>query len=146
MKTVIGFLLIFLLGKIAYTDYRTHTIPDRYVLLTVLLGMIAFVCGVPQIPLLSRLLGILAAGVPLLLLSILSPGAFGGGDIKFMAAAGFLLGAENGFRALILAFVIGGIYALVMVVIGRLSAGQRFAFGPFLCAGILLVMLYELLF
>ncbi len=36
----------------------------------------------------SRLLGALCVSAPMLALSLLIPGAFGGGDIKLMAAAG----------------------------------------------------------
>ena len=40
----------------------------------------------------SRLLGALCVSAPMLALSLLIPGAFGGGDIKLMAACGIFLG------------------------------------------------------
>lgn len=59
--------------------------------------------------------------------------AFGGGDIKLMAAAGLFMGYKN----VILAFFLGCILGAVIHVIRmKVSGKQRvLAFGPYLCAG-----------
>ena len=40
----------------------------------------------------ERMLGALCVSVPMLGITVLAPGSFGGGDVKFMCAAGALLG------------------------------------------------------
>lgn len=66
--------------------------------------------------------------------------AFGGGDIKLMAAAGLLVGA----RLVVLAFVIGCILGAVIHSIRmRISEQDHvLAFGPYLCAGLFVAMLF----
>ena len=66
--------------------------------------------------------------------------AFGGGDIKLMAAAGLFLGYKN----VILAFFLGCILGAVIHVIRmKVSEKQRvLAFGPYLCAGLTIAMLF----
>ena len=74
--------------------------------------------------------------VPMFLLAVLIEGAFGGGDIKLMAASGFLLGWRSILVAMFLGLIFGGIYCAVMLARGRLSRKDPFAFGPFLAAGL----------
>ena len=66
--------------------------------------------------------------------------AFGGGDIKLMAAAGLLVGA----KLVVLAFVIGCILGAVIHSIRmRISEQDHvLAFGPYLCAGLFVAMLF----
>lgn len=126
-----------LLAGIAVHDYRYKKIPDRCILFLGIVG-VASILTVSEPGFFSRLAGIFSASLPLFLVTMLFPGAFGGGDIKLMAAAGLFLGGEQAARALLLGIVAGGIYAVVCLLTGRLGRKDRFAFGPFLCIGIVL--------
>ena len=66
--------------------------------------------------------------------------AFGGGDIKLMAAAGLFMGWKN----VILAFLLGCIFGAVIHVIRMKVSGKErvLAFGPYLCAGLTIAMLF----
>jgi leader peptidase (prepilin peptidase)/N-methyltransferase len=66
--------------------------------------------------------------------------AFGGGDIKLMAFAGLFIG----WKSVILAFFIGCILAAVIHTIRMKVSkeGHVLAFGPYLCAGLTIAMLY----
>ena len=79
----------------------------------------------------SRLLGALCVSAPMLALTLALPGAFGGGDIKLMAAAGLFLGWKS--------TVISAVLAVFAAGAGR---GQCFPFGPFLCAGMAAAVLW----
>ena len=72
---------------------------------------------------------------PMLVLSILIPGAFGGGDIKFMAVSGFLLGKEKIICSMACAVMLAGGYCLIMLKCGKLTRKDEFAFGPVFGAG-----------
>ena len=131
--TICIFLILFL---IAWIDGKTKRIPDR--LLAVLLA--AEICAVPffpEIEMAERGMGILCVSVPLLMLNLIRPGAFGGGDIKLSAVSGMFLGWRRMADAFLLALFMAGGYAF------RLLAGKKkgrrdcFAFGPFLCMGIM---------
>lgn len=128
-----------LLARVSFTDIRTGTIPDRFAAAAFLLGAAA-VFTMPEITLLSRIAGIFAASLPLLAVTMLAPGAFGGGDIKLMAGCGFFLGAKLVLYSLPAAFLLGGLWAVFLLVTAKKGRKERFAFGPFLCMGMLFSM------
>lgn len=75
-------------------------------------------------------------------LSLLIPGAFGGGDIKLMAAAGLFLGWKSTVISAVLAVFAAGAYGLYIRMIKKAGRGQCFPFGPFLCAGMAAAVLW----
>ena len=84
-----------------------------------------------------------AGSLPLFLICLLKPGAFGGGDIKLMAGCGFFLGAETVWLSFLIAVSAGGIWALFLLLTGRADRKTRFPFGPFLCAGMALALVFK---
>lgn len=87
------------------------------------------------------LVGCLIISVPMLFLAVVFPGSFGGGDIKLVAAGGFFLGADLIVEAALIALFSAGAYCLWKYVVKRCNRKERFALGPFLCAGMMLASL-----
>ena len=77
-----------------------------------------------------------------LLLCLAIPGAFGGGDIKLMAAAGLFLGWQHTLLAMFFGILGGGFYGIYLLAAHKADKKDHFAFGPFLCAGIVLALLF----
>lgn len=124
-----------LLLAAALEDWKSRIIDNRIPLFLFLLGIPAFLLFPEQgIP--ARLLGIFAVAGPMLLLNIIVPGGFGGGDIKLMAASGWLLGWQTVCRAVIPALLTAGIYVLFMLASGKLKRRDTFPLGPFLVLGL----------
>lgn len=67
---------------------------DRFHIFILILA-IANIWLVPEHGLIDRLIGALIISVPMLLLALAIPGAFGGGDIKLMAVSGAFLGTGS---------------------------------------------------
>jgi leader peptidase (prepilin peptidase)/N-methyltransferase len=63
----------------------------------------------------------------------------GGGDIKLMAAAGFLLGWKLNIVAFMMGCVLGSVIHLSIMKIGK--GEHRLAFGPYLSMGIYIAMI-----
>lgn len=82
MKTVQTILFVMLMAGASWWDIRKRIFPDHYAILLALVALISFNPW--------RLTGILAA-FPFLL-TALWVGGVGGGDIKFVAASGLVLG------------------------------------------------------
>ena len=125
--------------SVALIDAETQLIPDR-------LNLALAVCGVLGTLLspagwLPHLIGAFCVSVPMLLLCLAIDGAFGGGDIKLMAAAGLFLGWQNTLLAMFLGILGGGLYGIWLLAAKRADKKDHFAFGPFLCAGIVIAML-----
>ena len=129
-----------ILLSVALIDAETQIIPDR-------LNLALAVCGVVSILLspaawLPHIIGALCVSVPMFLLCLAIPGAFGGGDIKLMAAAGLFLGWQNTLLAMFFGILGGGFYGIWLLAAKKADKKDHFAFGPFLCAGIVLAMLF----
>ena len=80
--------------------------------------------------------------VPMLLLALIIPGAFGGGDIKLMAAPGFFLGTGPVVCAMFFGLLTGGGYGAAMLLGKKLEKKDHFAFGPFLAFGLALAVFF----
>ena len=69
-------------------------------------------------------------------------GGMGGGDIKLMAAAGFLLGWRNVLVALMFGAVIGVLYLGVTKSLKKSEMKKQVPFGPHLATGIVLALYF----
>lgn len=137
-----GLVLFFFLCVIGFVDHDTRIIPNSLVLCVAALGLIVLVadlalpngCLFPAVDVswLDHVIGIFAASIPLLIIALITKG-FGGGDIKLMAALGLVLGWKLVLLALVCGVVLGGIYAIVLLITKRMGLKGTFAFGPFLC-------------
>jgi len=85
----------------------------------------------------------LIVAFPIWLIYFLSKeGAMGLGDVYLAAILGFLLGWQKGFLALYLAFALGGIIGLFLILFGRKKLKSKIAFGPFLVIGALVMLFW----
>lgn len=128
------FLFLALLEIVAFVDGATMEIPDRLVTTVFLIGLLSLAAG-PARTLQNRLMGTLSVSILLLLLTMAVPGAFGGGDIKLMAAGGFFLGWRLCLLSMAFAVLTGGAYGIWLMAVRKKNGKEHFAFGPFLCLG-----------
>ncbi len=137
----IAFLYMGILTVVALIDWNTKIIYDRFHIFIILLGIAAM--GLfPEHTLTDRLLGAIVISAPMLVLALLIDGAFGGGDIKLMAASGWLLGWRAMIPAIFIGILTGGIYCIWMLARGKMTRKDRFAFGPFLAIGLAAACIY----
>lgn len=85
---------------------------------------------------LDHIIGAVCVSVPLLLLALIIPGSFGGGDIKLMAVCGLAMGWKLTLFSLFVALLLGGGYAIYLLSAKKGTGKKQFAFGPSLSAGI----------
>lgn len=126
--------------SVALIDAETQIIPDRLNLALAVLGVLCLLLAPAAWP--GRLIGALCVSVPMFVLCLLIPGAFGGGDIKLMAAAGLFLGWQQTLLAMFFGILGGGFYGMYLLAAKKADKKDHFAFGPFLCVGIVLAMLF----
>lgn len=132
-------------GWLVVVDARTHRLPNRIVLptlacLVVLAGIDALGTGQSR-DLVRAVLGMLILGGFYAVLRGISRAGMGGGDVKLAAVIGLVLG-WHGWTSLAIgaasAFVLGALYALVLIRLRRADGATRIAFGPWMIAGALL--------
>ncbi len=127
---------------LALIDIETHTLPNvivlpAYVVGAVLLGAGALLTGRPE-ALLSAGIGAVAAFVLYLVLALAVPGGMGFGDVKLAGVIGLFLGFLGWaplFVGVFAAFVLGGVFGVVLRAMRRSRRGGGIPFGPWMLAG-----------
>ena len=137
-STEYGITVVYLmiLCRIAYADWKYQIIePWTHIgILTLACMEMLFRVGVSVQ---ERCLGAVVIAVPMLVLTVLLKGGFGGGDIKLMAVSGFLNGVKIITYAGMLGIILSGIYVSMMLAAGKMGRKDSFALGPFLVMGII---------
>ena len=120
-------LFLLLLTACACADINAGIVPDMIVIAIAVLGIVSFpvVEGFTMAGLISRLIGVVCIALPMLLISILVRGAFGGGDIKLMAAAGLYLGWRLTVAGAFIGMFIAGIYGIGLLIFIRPRPGPN---------------------
>ena len=122
-------------------DIYHHIIPDGLVITGVLAGIpLTLIQSTDK--LVNGLIGFLAAGLIMLLIAIVSKGGMGGGDIKLSAFLGLYLGWQGVLLAMFIAFFLGGMTGIYLLLSGRKGRKDPVPFGPFLALGALLAVLW----
>ena len=126
---------------VSFIDLQYQMIPDSVILVMIIAGVIYNLFNT-ELTYLDSLLGFFAASIPLFIIAVVSKGGMGGGDIKLMAAAGIFLGWQLILLSLFLAFIIGSIISIILIVMQLKNRKDIIPFGPFLSAGIFVAFLY----
>ncbi|MFH5823253.1 prepilin peptidase [Georgenia sp. AZ-5] len=127
---------------LAVIDARTHRLPDRLVLAgtvgVLALLLLAAATGAGWAPLGRAVLAAAAAFAVYLVLGLVRVGGLGFGDVKLAGLLGLWLG-WFGWSHVVLGlaggFVIGGFYALALLVTRRATRTSFIAFGPWMILG-----------
>lgn len=145
-KSVLPLALMFVLTSclilISLIDYKTQIIPDRLVGVIAVSGALYNLLYLPQ-SVVDMLLGGVIGFAVMLLIFVISRGGIGGGDVKLSAAVGLWLGVEGTLLFLLLAFIMGGIISMLLLVSGVKHKGDAIPFGPFLCVSAFITVLYQ---
>ena len=124
---------------ITLVDIDTMEIPNGLILILLIPAVGLILCGAT--PWYESVIGFFVISVPMLLLTLAIPGAFGGGDIKLVAVCGLAMGWRLALVGTFIALVTGGGYGIYMLAAKKKSRSDHFAFGPFLALGFVTAML-----
>ena len=140
-QAALAFVVLGILTVVALMDMDTLEIYDRFPVLLFVCGIAAHIL-IPSLGIKSRLIGCVIVSVPMLLLALIVPGGFGGGDIKLMFGAGFFLGAKLTVVAAFIGILLGGGFGALLLAQKKANRKSQLAFGPFLCIGIAIAMFF----
>lgn len=116
--------VVFWLVRLSLEDLRSYIIPDHCVL--------AILAAAPFLSAASLSSRILAALLPAILIPFM-----GMGDVKLYSALGFGVGIWPLLQIVCLSSLAGGVVAGLLLLLHRLQAKDRLAFGPFIaCAAV----------
>lgn len=123
-----GFFYALILMYTSYVDIRTKTIPDKIHILILLISLI-------EINLTNSILGFLTVPLPFFITALLKGGGIGGGDVKFMAACGFLLGIKGGFIASVIGLLLALFINAIVYKVKNKDKNISFPLAPYLSIG-----------
>ncbi|MBU1202887.1 prepilin peptidase [Patescibacteria group bacterium] len=133
---IVSFLII-----IFVYDFKYYLILDKVILPAALFAFVAnLLLGFNPLNLLAAAL---VGGGFFLFQFVVSKGRWiGGGDIRLGALMGFILGWPHVLTALFLAYILGSIFSIFLLIKGRKDWGDKIPFGTFLTVATFVVMLY----
>ncbi|UMZ73501.1 prepilin peptidase [Natranaerofaba carboxydovora] len=139
---LIKYLFIFsILIVISFIDIDNRIIPNKLVLI-LLVWAIIWQIIYPEISLYDGGLGAVIGGGLFFFIAVISRGGMGGGDIKLMFAAGFLLGGALTALTILIASIIGSIVGVTLMALKLKDRKDPIPFGPFICLGIFMSVIF----
>ena len=139
--------LIITFGYIAaYADIKSKIIPNNLILVMFGAWLITTILtlfinpGDAFLLLKDALLGCAIGGLIFLFVYITSGKGLGGGDVKFMAAAGLYLGFGGTISALLCGTVLAAVTGLLLLLQKKITRRDSIPLAPFLYAGILITV------
>lgn len=127
------------LAAIAVEDAMTCEIHDMLLGCLLVLGIAAFFIE-RDIGAAERIIGSLCISLPMFGMGYVMKNSLGMGDVFLCCFGGFLLGWEKICFAAMAACLAAGIYAAAMLIFKRKNLEDSFAFGPFLCGGMWIML------
>ena len=138
---------VFLLALVACaaSDINRGIVPDLIPVFIAFLGVVNILviehAGLQTI--LNHLIGMVCVAIPMLVLSLFIKGAFGGGDIKLVAAAGLFLGWRLTVAGAFIGMFISGIYGIYLILIKKAGKKAKVKLAPFLAFGLSMAALFS---
>ncbi|WP_349898771.1 prepilin peptidase [Parafrigoribacterium soli] len=127
---------------LALIDLDVRRLPNAIVLPAYVVGALLFAVAAMLsgdfAPMLRSAIGCLALGLAYLLMALVIPGGMGFGDVKLAGALGLFLGWA-GWGALVVgsiaAFLLGGIFGIILILVRRGGRKTAIPFGPWMLVG-----------
>lgn len=130
-------ILFVTLVNIALIDYEYLEIPDSY-------NLLVFILGIANILILKDFSLIITGIISFILffiISVISGGALGGGDIKLSLGLGLFFKLSQYLSFIMYTFGIGAVIALVLMTLKKKKREDKIPFGPFMAMGAIISIL-----
>lgn len=132
LEFLIYFIVLPTLVVITAIDLEHKIIPDLITLPGIVFG---FIAGYYLVGIWDSLFGFLLGGGLFFFLAVVSKGGMGGGDIKYIAAAGALLGWQNVLLIIFVGAFLGSVIGGILMIAKISNRKSQIPFGPFLAIG-----------
>ncbi|MGM7720957.1 A24 family peptidase [uncultured Metabacillus sp.] len=140
-EVMISWSLISFIMIVVVSDIKYMIIPDAVNLFFLLLFAIERIL-IPLNPWWDPIAGLVVGGLVPLIIILISKGGLGGGDMKFLAVLGLILGWKLVLLCFFLATLIGTVAGLIGLSTGHIKKSRPFPFGPFLGIGALIAYFF----
>jgi len=132
-------ILLTLLFSACVVDLKSRKIPDIIIIVGILTGIFFSAIKGPEEIVIKLISGLLAA-LLLLLISWLSKGGVGMGDVKLIAFIGVYLGLGMTISVLSVSVILSGIAAAIILLLKKAGKNGIIPFAPFVLLGTVIMM------
>lgn len=136
-----------ILSSAFIVDFKTKKIPNLTVNLLILIKIIylpfeyAFQRDDFKILIISSLIGLVAVFFVLLIISKLTKGGFGMGDVKLLSALGFMTGITAVLFTILFGMIICMFFGIALILLKKKDKKDTIPFGPFILLGFACAMI-----
>ena len=124
---------------ITITDIKSLIIPDSLVIAFAVFSIYPIVINYN---IMDNILGLITLFAFFIVILLIFPGAFGGGDLKLGSAIGLLMGFEMSILVLEVSLVSGALIGIIYAFKTGKDLKTKIPFAPFLTLGLVIAMLY----
>jgi leader peptidase (prepilin peptidase)/N-methyltransferase len=145
-SNVLFFTSVFVMILMVFIDYQIMILPDTLnalLLSAVLVGKYFELDYFARVSWKSGLIGMGIGFGVFFLIALVTHGAMGGGDIKLMAVLGLWFGAIDIWIVTLLAFVLGAVISVGLLILKIKGRKDMIPFGPFIILSALLVLFFR---
>lgn len=142
--------IVFVMIILSFVDLHCKKLPNELIFVLFFAGVILHIIDncVIQIPegilsrnaiswkpflgfvLSERVLGFFALSIPFMVLDFFQPGNIGAGDMKLLAAAGFLMGTLLVLEATLIGSAVAAVICIIQLARKKIRKRDKIAFGP----------------
>lgn len=140
-ELIVSLTLISMFIIITVSDIKYMIIPDKVLLFFAPILVIERII-IPIGKWWNPLLGAATGFSLLLLITVVSKGGMGGGDIKLFAVLGLILGWKLVLLAFFLSTLFGAVFGLIGMLFKKVERGKPMPFGPYIALGTLVSYFY----
>jgi leader peptidase (prepilin peptidase)/N-methyltransferase len=145
-ELIAGLFFVSILVVITITDLREMLIPNRIIFFAMAVGAVlrVFVHTLPVWNYLAAFvigIGILYA-IAWISSVLLKKEGIGGGDLKLFAFIGLILGIKLTLLAIFMSSLLGTIFGLYLIIVGKYDRNRYLPFGPFIAGGSMITYLW----
>ncbi|MBN2259631.1 MAG: prepilin peptidase [Clostridiales bacterium] len=142
-SNVLFFTSIMVMILMVFIDYQVMIIPDTLNGLLIFAILVGRFLKLDHFTISSWESGLIGMGIGFgifFLIALVTGGMMGGGDIKLMAVLGLWMGAINIWIVTLLAFVLGAVISVGLLILKIKGRKDMIPFGPFIILAALLVL------
>lgn len=137
----VGWTLVSLFIIITVSDIKYMLIPDKILIFFAGIFLVERIF-IPLSPWWDSILGAAIGFTLLLVISFVSKGGMGGGDIKLYALLGFVLGTKLVLMSLFISTLLGALIGIIGIGLGFFERKKPIPFGPFIAVGTLIAYFF----
>lgn len=129
--TIAFFIIIYILLLISIKDIRERSIPLDLIILGIFFGGILLIYN-PNINIIDVLISIVGIGGFNLLISKVTKGGIGEGDILVFVLIGIILGWKMALAIILYTFIIAGISGIILLILKKANKKTELPLAPFI--------------